>query len=104
LITAQTRKKYCRMQSEVEQEIRQQAEGIDQTEPEPEYKEDALPVQQAPEEQPPAQIPLSIDTMNALYAQMKGKVIDPDTAILASLGEHYVLTIRQWMRLFAWGS
>ena len=103
-ITAQTRQKYCRMQSEVEQEIRQQAEGIDQTGPEQEYKEEEPAAQQTLERQQPAQIPLSIDTMNALYAQMKGKVIDPGTAILASLGEHYVLTIRQWMRLFAWGS
>ncbi len=41
--------------------------------------------------------------MNTLYAHLKAREIDPDTTILASLGEHYVLTIKQWMKLFAWG-
>jgi Replication-relaxation len=46
----------------------------------------------------------SLDTLNMLCMQMRAKVIDPDTAILAALGEHYVMTIKQWMRLFEWGS
>jgi len=72
--------------------------------PEPETQLPAPPTQRAPEEQTRGQIPASMDTMNVLYAQMKARAIDPDTTILASLGEHYVLTIKQWMRLFAWGS
>jgi len=38
--------------------------------------------------------------MNLLFTQLQKREIDPDTTILAALGEHYVLTIRQWMRLF----
>jgi Replication-relaxation len=39
-----------------------------------------------------------------LYTQLKAKAIDPDTTILAALGQHYVMTIKQWMRLYEWGS
>ena len=78
--------------------------GIDSIEEEQEYAEAEPPVLQVPEGRSQAQIPVSMDSMNILHAQMKAREIDPDTTILASLGEHYVLTIKQWMRLFAWGS
>src|SRR5205807_9044610 len=53
----------------------------------------------------PAPKPItSMDSLNMLSTQMRAKQIDPDTTILASLGEHYVMTIKQWMRLFEWGS
>jgi len=55
-------------------------------------------------QRPAPPVPASMDTMNILHAQMKAREIDPDTTILASLGEHYVFTIKQWMRLFEWGS
>ncbi len=57
---------------------------------------------QPPPPEPEKQLVASRDTSNSLYAQMKAKAIDPETAILASLGEYYVMTIKQWMRLFAW--
>ena len=103
-IKERTHKRYCKPKSEGEQEIKERVKGIDQTEPEQEYTEEEPPVQQVPEGQTTAQIPVSSDTMNALYTQMKAKMIDPDTTILAALGEHYVMTIKQWMRLFEWGS
>lgn len=60
-----------------------------------------LPEPEKPRTEP---IPESLDALNTLYAQLKAKAIDPDTTILATLGEHYVLTIKQWMRLYAWKS
>src|SRR5713101_4604725 len=71
--------------------------GSERVEPEP-------PASQEPEEQTPKPLTASMDNMNTLYAHLKAREIDPDTTILASLGEHYVLTIKQWMKLFAWGS
>jgi hypothetical protein len=70
---------------------------------EPEIPPPAAPVKKAPEQVPPI-LTESQDSMNMLYMQLRGREIDPDTTILASLGEHYVLTIRQWMRLFDWKS
>lgn len=105
-ILAQTHKKYCKPRAVAEQETSQHEAWIDQIEEEQEHKEEEVSPQPqlAPKNQIPVQIPASIDTMNILYAQMRGREIDTDTTILASLGEHYVLTIRQWMRLFEWGS
>jgi hypothetical protein len=71
---------------------------------EPEQQQPEPPARKEPKQPPPEQeqIPASMDAMNTLYAQLRAKEIDPDTTILAALGEHYVLTIKQWMRLFAW--
>jgi len=103
--------KYCRPKDEVERKIQarlgakanEKADTIAAVgslavpEPEP-----AAP--QKPEKQTAQSIPASMDTMNVLSIQMRAREIDPDTTILAALGEHYVLTIKQWMRLFSWGS
>ena len=59
---------------------------------------------QEPAQPQPAPQRASMDRVNTLYTQLKAKDIDTETAILASLGEHYVMTIAQWMRLFSWGS
>jgi Replication-relaxation len=83
----------------------QEPEPLLEEVPEPELQRPEPPARKEPIQPPePEQIPVSMDTMNTLYAQLKAKEIDPDTTILASLGEHYVFTIRQWMRLFAWKS
>ncbi len=81
----------------------QEPEPILEEVPEPEIRRPELPARKE-QKQPPEQeqIPASMDTINTLYAQFKTRNIDPDTTILAALGEHYVLTIRQWMRLFTW--
>ena len=80
---------------------RAEPEPMEVPEPEPQLPEPAAKPE--PEEKTEA-IPASMDSMNTLYAQLRAKAIDPDTTILAALGEHFVLTIKQWMRLFAWGS
>jgi hypothetical protein len=107
-IKEQTHEKYCRQKDEIEidMQLRSEARSIPNTEPEPlpaSSSEMQLSTQLEIEVQA-TQPTMSIDTLNALSAQMRAKAIDPDTAILASLGEHYVLTIRQWMRLFTWAS
>ena len=79
-------------------------EPIVAPEPEPEQSETVAKttVSQTPEPEhvPPQPILTGRDKLNRLYIQLKEREIDPDTTILAALGEHYVLTIRQWMRLF----
>jgi hypothetical protein len=123
-VREQTRARYCVHRSELEEheEEAAQREEIEEQPaqpepdipatyepepievPEPEIQPPEKPQQREPE-QPPERIPAAgRDTMNMLYAQLRAKEIDPDTTILATLGEHYVLTIRQWMRLFAWKS
>jgi hypothetical protein len=112
-------KQYCRPKDEVEREIQarlgakedEEADAKDApgsvagVEPEPtaislpEPPAHPTPAKQTPE---PVPATISMDTMNTLYAQLKAKTLDPDTTILASLGEHYVMTIKQWMRLFEW--
>ena len=111
-IKAATRQKYCKPRSEVERDMQARSgvildeEAVAQVEPmkvlEPETKLPEPAVQR--ELETPAELPVSLDMMNSLYGQVKVKEIDPDTTFLAALGEHYVLTIKQWMRLFTWGS
>ncbi len=107
-IQSATHTKYCIPAAEVEQEIMQRLGRADVAKQEAEAGSERVesepPTLQEPVEQTAKPIPTSMDTMNVLYAQLRAKEIDPDTTILASLGEHYVLTIKQWMKLFAWGS
>jgi len=127
-ITEQTRLKYCRPVEEIQNELAPQVSPDEQDtqedeqpeqpahpepditvaiEPEPveEVSEPEVPKPQpeaVPEpEQPQIQlVPESRDSVNLLFTQLQKREIDPDTTILAALGEHYVLTIKQWMRLF----
>ena len=128
-ITEQTREKYCRPAYAVEQEIRARVYSYPEEEEQPEdqdttvinteqeeqatkwtpFEDEEIPVQQVRPEPEAEQLqaePLhtSKDRLNVLYTQLKAKDIDTETAILASLGEQYVMTIAQWMRLFSWGS
>ena len=119
-IQAATHTKYCKPASQVEQEIMQRLGAKEDGEvdvgatigsvagAEPEPMKIPKPETQIPQPaaklEPEEQTAASKDTINILAASMRAKAIDPDTTILASLGEHYVMTIRQWMRLFAWGS
>jgi hypothetical protein len=123
-IREHTREKYCmsKDEDEMDMQMRSGARGIEDTrlgevtgsgagaEPEPvELPQPAISLlepkaHKEPEEQTPKPVAatMSMDTMNVLYTQMKTKALDPQTVILASLGEHYVMTIKQWMRLFEW--
>jgi len=123
-IQSQTRQRYCRPASQVESEIMQRLKAKEDEEeeakdatgsvagnvPRPlEVSESPLSLQvpstqQELDEQTRKPLPASMDSINTLYAQMRAREIDSDTTILASLGEHYVITIKQWMRLFEWGS
>lgn len=109
-IVERTHKRYCNPKSEVEQEIMQRLKGMREPEPiavvpEPKLQTPEPPAKREAEQPPPEQIPsTSRDKLNMLYAQLRAKEIDPDTTILAALGEHYVLAIKQWMRLIGWGS
>ena len=117
-VREQTRARYCVKRSELDERETEEETEIPPEEPQPEpvhmemqeeepieeVPEPEIPTQRKPEKQPPAPLPVSMDTLNVLSVQLKAKEIDPDTTILAALGEHYVLTIKQWMRLFAWGS
>jgi len=123
-VQQQTRDRYCVHRSELEEyeekEEEAQREETEEQPPQPQpiiteaQEPEPLEVSepeiqrpeppQEPEQQPPEQIPASKDTMNVLYAQLRAREIDPDTTILAALGQHYVLTIKQWMRLFEWKS
>src|SRR2546421_9504863 len=112
-IREHTREKYCTPRLEVEREIQarlvaKEAEKADAGDatgsvagaepepleaPEPETQTPEPTAQQEPEEQTPKPLPASMDTMNVLSAHLRAKEIDPDTTILAALGEHYVMTL-----------
>lgn len=117
-IREQTRQNYCRAAYDVEQEIRQRLEAkelakeerhenhqtAEENVREQPQQEPELVTKREAEQPQQALLPTSKERLNLVYAQMKAKEIDPDTAILAALGETYVMTIKQWMRLFAWKS
>ncbi len=115
-IKEQTREKYCRQKDEIEIDIqlRVGARSIP-----PAVSEDPLMSGSSLERTPSSAMQLltslevghtakphsqSLDTLNVFSSELRAKAIDPDTTILAALGEHYVLTIKQWMRLFTWAS